>query len=53
MEADKLNSGTVDGKFIVCASHHVDDPISKACTKSLQQIAENQLPFNVSNNGKF
>lgn len=53
MEVDKLNFGTADGKFIVCTPHHYEDPTSKACIKSLQQIVENQLPFNVSNCAKF
>lgn len=48
MEADKFNFSTENGKLVVCTPYHYDDPISKACTKEIKQIIENQSTVYVS-----
>lgn len=48
MESDKLNFNTVGRKFVLCTPYHYDDPTTKACTKYIKQVLENQQSINVS-----
>lgn len=48
MEADELNLDTNTGKLILCFPYHYDDPISKECKETIEQIIENKLWIDVS-----
>lgn len=46
MEAEKLNIST--GKLILCTHNNFEDSVTKACSKLINQILENQLSINAS-----
>jgi len=47
-ESFKLNLDHTSEKLVLYTPFHFDDPLSKECIKSIKQVMENQIAYDVS-----